>query len=171
MAKEPFRLSLLKAITANLSEISADDDYANTLAGKVFRGRDSFDPDADPLPLVAILEDGKAEILNQETRGGRTITRLGLIIQGFAMDDPENPTDPAHILLGDLQRKLAREKKRAGSAEMPGLPAANDYFGFQGKVTGIKIGAGVVAPPDGLISTSAICLLPLELSIVEDFDA
>ena len=101
---DPFRLRVLKALTATLETISTANGYQHDLNGKVFRGRAVFG-NSDPLPMISILE----AISPQSESGmaptdGQQIENWELLIQGFVEDDEQNPTDPAYYLLADVKQ-------------------------------------------------------------------
>lgn len=155
---EPFRLRVLKALTAALEEI-VPTNHSKNLCGSVFRGRDLFGDD-DPVPMLSILEAVDEKVLirppvdNPVYRGP-----WELLIQGFVDDDRLNPSDPAEFLLADVKRRLAQEMKRAGRER--------NILGMGGRVEGIQISQGVVRPPDDL-SAKAYFWLRVTLQIVEN---
>lgn len=164
MSDRPFRLRVQDALTACLEQIRPINGYTFDLAGAVFRGRDTFG-DSDPLPMVAILEPpvppDQIDTPRDETGGYGT---WELLLQGFVDSDPanpKNPTDPAHFLLADVKRALAKEKKRA-----------RDWLtlGFEnGRVEIKAIGQGVVRPADE-VSAKAYFWLNVTLRIAEDHE-
>ena len=162
MATEPVRLRVLKAMTECLKEITTANGYRTELNGQVFRGRVIFG-DNDPIPMACILEvpiplDQTPPPTDSEfSTGGWEI-----MIQGFVTDDPENPTDPAHFFMADVKKRLAIEKRKALA-----MDAAQGIFGLGNFVTGLRIGAGVVRPPDE-ISAVAYFWLTITLDMVED---
>lgn len=172
---KPFRLRVQIALVTSLASISTADGYTYDLAGKVFRGRDMYG-DSDPLPMVSILEPPLP--IDQVISPQLSKSSLGdwdLLVQGFCSDDPENPTDPAHMLLADVKRKLTEEKVRTA----PDTRGQSDPFGMgrsqivEGKaigntVSGLIIGPGVVRPPEAAISNKAYFWLGLTLKITED---
>lgn len=155
---EPFRLRVLKALTAALGEISVANGYNYDLAGKVFRGRDTFG-NSDPLPMVSILESilEKDQVMSPPT-GIHVTGPWELLIQGWTVDDEDNPTDPGQILLADVKKRLVQERSRARGYEI---------LGMQGKITDIKFSTGVVRPADE-VSSKAYFWLKLELVMVEN---
>lgn len=170
MPADPFRLRVLKGLTAALARITPENgcvndlspylDEGGTMRPRVFRGRDLFGQ-GDPLPMISILEHPRA--LEQMQSGGGAAASTGkweLLIQGFVTDDPENPTDPAHVLAAEAIAILAAE--RARSNNVLGL-------GFRSPcVTSIEIGQPIVRPADGAISTQAFFILSIVLTLVED---
>lgn len=154
---DPFRLRVLKALTAALEEI-VPTGHTESLSGKVFRGRDLFGDD-DPVPMLSILEavDEKAQVAPPVS--GTTYTGpWELLIQGFVDEDRLHPSDPAEFLMADVKVRLIQERIRD-----------RDYniLGMGGKVTGLEISQGVVRPPDD-ISGKAYFWLRLTLKIVEN---
>lgn len=172
---DPFRLRLQMALAGALSSISIADGYHFDLADKVFRGRDLFGDESDPLPMISILEPPlPLEQLRSPPLAVESSGDYDLLIQGFVKDNPTHPTDPAHLLMADVKRRLAVEKAR----QIPNSGGTGDPFGMgrgqivNGKpvnsVTEIRIGPGVVRPPEHGVSTKAFFWLGLTLKIVED---
>jgi len=179
MAK-PFRLRVLKALAETVKKVAPTHvrggdglpfendltdyvDAAGVQRPRVFRGRDLFGP-SDPLPLVSILEHPRAA--EQLMSSGANTTATGeweLLIQGFVEDDPEHPTDPAHVLAAEVISVIAAERHNRYS-----------LFGLGNRepcVTDIRIGAPVVRPADDTISTTAFFALSVTLTLVEDLAA
>lgn len=157
---DPLRLRVLKALTTALEEITVANGYAYTLTGKVFRGRDQFG-ESDPVPMVAILEaieQSPAKMADMRPASGVSNTPWDLLIQGFVDDDPTNPSDPAHVLMADVKKRLAQERVRERQ---------RDILGMGGRVTELLMSPGVVRPPDE-VSAKAYFWLRLHLNIVEN---
>src|SRR5690625_7350680 len=110
---EPFRLRVMKALSAALEEINPDNGYMHDLRGRVFRGRDVFG-DSDPIPMVPILEaiEGK-ERLQAPSAGTEAAGPGELLIQGGLDDDLIHPTDPAYFLIAGVQLRLMEARVRA----------------------------------------------------------
>lgn len=183
---DPFRLRVLKAITAALKTITVDNGYRHNLADVisfehgvtiteefVFRGRQQFGDD-DPLPMVSVLEHPRA-LDPQTTASDQKQDRVGewdLLIQGFVEDDPKNPTDPAHYLVADVIACLATEGKRR-KPSLDGGAGEPDILGLgyvMPCVTKITIGSPVVRPADGVNSSQAFFWLTLTLTLAEDVE-
>jgi hypothetical protein len=155
---DPFRLRVLKALTAALGEITVANGYNFDLAGKVFRGRDVFGA-SDPLPMLSILESMNEKDQSISPQAGTVITGpWELLIQGWSADDEDNPTDPSHFLLADVKKRLVQERSRARGYEI---------LGMGGMITDIKFSTGVVRPADE-VSSKAYFWLKLELVLVEN---
>lgn len=160
MNQEPFRLRLLKNLTAVLQGITVTNGYHVDLANSVFRGRAVFG-DGDPIPMVSILDAVKTvEGLTMQPDGQEQKTIWPLLVQGWADDDlGGNPTDPAHILMADVKQALTQHRK----------DHARDYnwLGMDGKITDIRYNGGVVRPSEDISGKSFFWLL-LDLELVED---
>lgn len=144
------RLACLKALTTHLkTEVTPANGYLHDLSNAVFRGRNRF-TDADPDVMVSILEspnpdrfpraagssdDGIAEQSDNWT----------LLIQGWAPDDPVNPTDPAYELMADTKKALTKIVARSTES---GDPLRPDVYMLGGLIVGLKCEPGTVRPPD-----------------------
>lgn len=161
-ATDPLRLRILKALTAALQEITVANSYKTDVGNDVHRGRVIFG-ESDPLPMLSILEV-PIPIEQIEPPADSEFSSGGweLMIQGFVEDDRENPTDPAHFAMADVKRRLVIEKRKAYESR-----PEDGILGFGNYVTGLKIGAGVVRPPDE-ISAKAYFWLTIQLDVVED---
>jgi len=174
----PFRLRVQNAIVASLQQNIAGADYNFTLTTNVFRGRNKFGS-GDPIPLVSILEppipDTPVPVPAEVAHGNNT---WPLLIQGFVDDDEENPTDPGHMLLADVKKRLAIEKERQ-SAGRPIGKNRNPFNMGEWRDDGtqlksnyveaiVSIGQGVVRPPDEGVSDKAYFWLTVVLKIQED---
>lgn len=156
---DPTRLRLLKNLTAVLEGITVTNGYAHDLDGKVFRGRTLFSDD-DPMPMVAILEAIEQQApVRSDPREAMSNSPWELMIQGFAVDDRKNPTDPAHLLMADVKKAIALHKRND--------PRSRDLLGMGGRVTDLKISPGVVRPADER-SSHCYFWLKLSVSLVED---
>jgi len=163
----PLRLEIHKRLTAVLEEITVANGYAVDLEGKVFRGRAIYG-ESDPLPMVSILEV-PIPIDQRPAPGDSTYGSGGweLMVQGFAADDRDNPTDPAHIMLADVKKRLATERKKLSWGPTQGSTAG--ILGLGRTITNFAIGPGVVRPPDE-ISAKAYFWLTIELELAEDLE-
>lgn len=155
---DPYRIRVLKQITAALEEITPANGYAQDLTNAVFRGRDTFDRD-DPLPMVSILESiAEKPVLHAPLAGGKVQTTWELLVQGWTEDDKVNPTDPGQRLMASVKKRLTEERRRGDGY---------DILGMGGSITDIKFSTGVVRPADE-ISARAYFWVKMELSMVEN---
>jgi hypothetical protein len=183
MTADAFRVRVQKAITASLEQNVAGPDFNYTLAGAVFRGRTLFGP-SDGHTLVSILEPPVTpESIRTPAEVVKTPFNWSLLIQGFVPDDPANPSDPAHMLMADVRKRFAIEKKRFLTGAAVESDRTRNVFGlgrFRDGVDGPEyknyideisfIGTGIVRPPDDGISDKAYFWLPLTLKLVEDIE-
>lgn len=156
----PFRLRVLKALTKVIEEVNPDNGFHHDLRGKVFRGRVRFDP-SDPIPMVSLLEAPiPAEV--SESRGDNTKSAGSweLLIQGFADDDRQNPSDPAHHLMAEVKAVLVKDKRR---------DRGNNMLGMGGRVYEMSVGQGSVRPPDDP-TNEAFFWLTLRVRIAEELE-
>ena len=166
---DPLRLEIMKRLSGILREITPGNGYVLDFSGaegtednKVFRGRAIFG-EGDPIPMLSILESPiPLDQLPSPVDSGFNAGSWELMIQGFVDDDKTNPTDPAHIAMADVKKRLALESMKVSARiDEDGL------FGLLRHVTKITIGTGVVRPPDE-ISAKAYFWLLIVLDIVED---
>ena len=158
---DPIRLFVAKRLTERLEGIATVNGYKHDLVDRVFRGRALFG-DGDPIPMISILEV-PIPVDQQATEGSDSKGDWELMIQGFAADDRDNPTDPAHLLLADVKKLLGLEKREIDEWDKNG----GGIFGLGGVVNKMYIGTGVVRPADE-ISAKAYFWLTITLGIVED---
>lgn len=160
----PIRLEVHKRMTDALREITPANGYATDLMGNVFRGRIVFGSET-PLPSLAILEVPiPIDQLPSPSASPSTVGPWEIMIQGWVEDDRVNPTDPAHVLMADVKRRLAKERMR-----MDWDKPEDGIFGLGRNVTGMYIGAGVVRPPEE-VSAKAYFWLTITLDLVEDLE-
>jgi hypothetical protein len=168
MTDRPFRLRVLDALTEVIKGVSVADGYQHDLGDEtvdgdtvqhVFRGRDLFG-DNDPLPMVSILEDPRAIDNIQPDRSSSISTEWDLMIQVFARDDVDNPTDPAYLLIADVMKALAVECRK--DDDLLGLGSAEPC------VFKMKMSAPTVRPPDTEVSDTAWGIFRLTLTLSED---
>lgn len=162
----PFRLHVLKQITNALEQITPDNGYVNDLSGKVFRGRDYFG-ETDPIPLISVLEAPQGEAGNSPEDAAKYKSYWNLLVQGFCENDRFNPTDPAYVLLADVQKCLAKARKQYLDG---GLDNPDFCFGMGDRgVIAIEIESPVVRPSDEL-SSKAYFWMVLRVKIAENMD-
>lgn len=169
----PLRLEILRAMSAALEEINPDNGYEFDLRpdahgrSRVVRGRLTIGDD-EPIPMVSIVEPPMAIEPVSTKRQPDNQTRAGewdLIIQGWAKDDPDNPTDVAYQLEAEVRRRLSQEMKRPDARR--GSPHGKNYFGLGPKIYNMTIGTPVVRPNEDISEQGAFYLV-LTLEIAED---
>lgn len=161
------RLEVLKALTAHIENtVSIDNGFKHNLSKKVFRGRDRFGNDyASKRPFVSILE-AKASDYGLPANEEETV-RLDewiLLVQGWAVDDMLNPTDPAYDLVADVERCLAMliAKDEQGQPLYPGI------YRLGGKIAKLTLAQPVVRPAEDGLSDSAFFYLPIRIGLKVD---
>lgn len=179
MMADPFRLRVMKALTAALKEITPANGYVHDLSdfvdadgitkSRVYRGRVWFGDD-DPLPMVCILEPPYPQEASRSASSN--VKRTGeweIAIQGFLPDDPENPTDPAYGLVADVMKALVLEKDRRRSPliRTPDILGLGGFNGEINSVTELQVEPGFVRPADE-ISAKAYFWLNIKLVVAED---
>jgi hypothetical protein len=168
---DPFRLRVLKALTAALADITPANDYAFDLTDAVFRGRTEFG-DGDPLPMLSILdgkEPGDVERPNADD-SNEAVTTWSLVLQGFVEDDHRNPTDPAEQLLAATKQRLGEERARQhqGWPSPLGMGVREVPEDSPNNVISLNFGFGVARPPDEFVSDKAYFWLPVTIELSED---
>jgi len=160
MNTDPFRLRLLKNLTAVLQTITVANGYNFDLQDSIYRGRAVFG-DGDPVPMVSILDAVRTVDGLPVPPDGQIAKNIWpLLIQGWVDDElGGNPTDPAHHLLANVKRALTLHK----------VEQARNYnwFGMNGAVTAIRYNGGVVRPSEEVSGKSFFWLL-LDLELAED---
>lgn len=155
---DPFRLRVLKNLSALLETVNPDNGYTHDLRGAVFRGRTMFGA-SDPIPMISILEAPipLEALLSRNTNAGSTGS-WELLIQGFLEDDFQNPTDPGHLLMAEVKKAIAKEKTKE---------RGRDFLSMKGGVTEIYVGQGSVRPADEQ-TDKAFFWLTLTLRLAEN---
>jgi hypothetical protein len=171
--KEPIALAALKALTAHLEGIKPTNGYDFDLQGRVFRGRVRFGH-GEPLPMLSILEAPRPEdglLLPVAGESSRHSAReWGLLVQGWAVDDPENPTDPAYYLMAAVERRLSDmvAVKASGQPVDPAAYLLGRTTAGKTRISTATIGPGLVRPPQEGISDTAFFYLPVSLQRTVD---
>ncbi len=159
----PLRLEIQKRLSTLLETITVANGFKQTV-DKCYRGRIIFG-DETKVPCLSILESPIPLDQIESPKGAtESAGTWELVVQGWVVDDKTNPTDPAHVLMADVKKVLATERKKVQSQ--------HDLGGILGLDRGVRdlyIGAGVVRPPDD-ISSKAYFWLTMTLDIVEDLE-
>lgn len=168
MIGEPRDLAILKALTAHLEGITPGNGYEFDLQGKVARGRVRFGRD-DELPMLSLLEapqteDGNLLATASENRM-RVQHRWSILLQGWAVNDTGNPSDPAYVLKAACEHRLSRIVDINNSS---GRPVDSEAYLLGKTISGLQIGPGLVSPPREGISDTAFFYLPLVIERVSN---
>lgn len=160
MSADPFRLRVLKALTAVIENVGQQADDINNLQGVVFRGREWFGDD-EPLPMVSLLEPPlSVDRLPSTEANPDTFGDWDILVQGWVKDDKKNPCDPAYQLCAEVIRVVALEREKWRG------PGKRNLLGEGDSITEIVIGSPIVRPPD-TTSMRACFYLILTLRISE----
>lgn len=152
-AKVPRRLHVLRALTDHLRTVTPENGYQFDLSAAVFRGRNHFGHD-DPLPMVSLLQSPRnPDALPAPGHGTAQHGPLELLVQGFAVDDPVHPTDPAEVLLADVKMALGRLKARIAQAR---------NLHWEG-IERLEFDQGICRPPDDEIASVAFFWLSVQV--------
>ncbi|UVK46820.1 hypothetical protein BPNPMPFG_002530 [Mesorhizobium sp. AR07] len=169
---DPFRLRLLKAVSAQLKTITPANGYlhdlsdytdsAGRVAERVFRGKTVFG-DNDPRPALAVLEDPRVKDGHNGTGNSpAAVNELRILVQGFVTDDKDHPLDPAYQLSAEVITALVKAKK----------DTHNIFgFGYQAPcVMNLSIGQPVHRPPDDEVSAVAYFLVGVTFTLAENLE-
>lgn len=158
---DPKRLTVQKRLTALLQTVTLANGYQHDLsvAGRVTRGRLFMESDSGALPAVAINEplnpDREASRAGAKGQYAKEVWRL--LVQGWAVDDLDNPTDPAHWLMADVKKALATINQRG-----------HTNYQLGGLVDRVEIEPGTCRPPQVEVSPLAFFYLHCNVVMVED---
>lgn len=164
---DPFRLRLMKGLTQVLQQIATANGYYTEAGVAVYRGRMTFGS-TDPLPCIAIMEPPlQPEPVHNPLGSGARRYQYDLYVQGFAVDDAKNPSDPAHLLLADIRKAVISEWSRV--QKIPAQRPDELLFGVpRRRIQALDTDGGLVRPSDD-ISSKAYCYLLLRFTIAEDW--
>ncbi|MDQ0317722.1 hypothetical protein [Amorphus orientalis] len=165
---DPFRLTVLQALTTVIEGVNPDAGFQHDLRGSVFRGRSVYG-DNDPLPMVSILEHPDPPVPADTQSDNPMATReWHLLVQGFTKDDMVHPSDASYRLKAEVETVLSAERTREGGRNPLGLGSVTRRNGSQ--VLEMSIGVGTVRPSDEHPSYFGFFWLPLRLRLVEKLD-
>ncbi|WHM53118.1 tail terminator [Xanthomonas phage XAP3] len=160
------RLDVLKALTAHLEGITPANGYKHDLSRRVFRGRTRFGADKmSNLPMLSILES-KAPDFGMPADEENTV-RLDewiLLVQGWAKDDPINPTDPVYLLAAEVEARLGM----LTVLDENGLPIYPGVYRLGQKIAKLTLAQPVVRPPEEGLSDTSFFFLPIRVGIKTD---
>lgn len=169
---DPKKLRILKALCDHLDGVNplikdpeTGEAYEIDLRKHISRGRAIIGAD-ETLPHVSFLENPRQA--NGQEAGADKIRRTdtwSLLVQGFAVDDKANPTDPAYVLNDIVAKRLAMIVEIDDETGNPKFP---DIHLLGGLILSMTIGQGVVRPPTANVSPTAFFYLPLDIKLVTD---
>lgn len=174
MPTDPFRLRVMKGLCDALKQITPTNGYQHNMADftdsacraaeRVFRGRDFFGEN-DPLPMLSVLEDPRAEMpFNGPTTSGKSQNQFRVLIQGFVPDDKDNPLDPAYAMSAEVIKALVEAKQsKTGVLGLNRQMRAPCVMGF-------SVGQPVHRPGRDEIAPHAYFLVGVTLLLAEDLE-
>ena len=177
----PIRLQIIRALTEVIKGVNPtnlmvegdsssayefdlrDDDSTNPSRPRVSRGRLHLG-DEEPLPMVSIIEppmsaDGVSTQRQPDNTGHAS--QWDLIIQGWAQDDPWNPSDVGYQFMQEVRCAIAKQKKRGRNGDTL-------ILGFdQHRIENLTIGSPVIRPNEH-ISEQAVFYFVITITFCED---
>lgn len=164
MSDIPYRLAVLQRIATLIEGTTGPDHLGQpfNLTGRVYRGRTEFGTDTE-IPAISILESPNPDIGKFAGAGEAMAESWVLLIQGWAVDDARNPSDPAYYLAAAVTQQLSRiVAMKGGGSSSEKYP--EDYM--LGKlVTSFQIGPSVVRPLDKNASSRAFYYQPVRVGL------
>jgi hypothetical protein len=171
---DPKQLRILKKLVAHLEGINPDNDdpateepYEIDLRSHVYRGRSLLTID-DAENAISIVEFPNQDIFSPVGEHG--ICRLDtwrLLLQGWPVDDPANPSDPAYSLKAIVEKRMARLVSQVPNGRGPEFPDEYMLGKHDGRyeLASLTIAPGVVRPPEDASSRLAMFYMPLVLGV------
>lgn len=159
------KLDILIRITEILNEIQEEQGFLNSVTG-VYRGRNRFGTEVKT-PFLALLEAPRADIADYGNQD-HTISKdeWTILVQGFAKDDPFNPSDEAYRLLADVETHLSKINQTRCNGMTGGQYP--QYFRLGGLIADMQLDQPVVRPAEENISPTAFFYLPVRFTLVRD---
>lgn len=169
---DPIQLQIIERLKTHLEYINPTnvdpafeangllpEQYSVDLRNKVFLGRTTLGADVI-MPALSILEAPVPVTSLHAGEGGlKKAEEWKLLLQGFAVEDKQNPSRPAYWLKAKVEMRLSRLID-----EVSGIPKYKDEYRLGGLVGGLVINQGVVRPPEQNISSTAFFYIPLVIT-------
>ncbi|MNK62101.1 hypothetical protein D3C87_812700 [compost metagenome] len=170
---DPFRLTVLKRLTAVLEE-TLDPAAEFATVGKVQRGRLLTGEESD-LPYITVVEAPRSGFNAYVGDKQATKTTWPLLIQGYCKDDLKEPTDALYRFGHEVSLRLA--VITAEKADNSGRPAYPQYH-LLGRdddghpmIADFEFGPLIVRPQDPAQSTKACFYLPVTITFAREVSA
>jgi len=161
METEPKQLRVMKKLTAHLELTPGFEGI------KVFRGRGVV-TSAEAENALSLLEAPRS-LFGEGAGYGQTkrSEQWALILQGFPVDDRENPSDPAYVLKAAVEIQLAAVVDNDSGN---GVQRTDSLYLFGGDIASMDIGQGIVRPANQESGASRLAefFIPLLLEIQTD---
>jgi len=176
VADSPVRLDkliIMRRLTAmieSVTDFSYVDEEGVTrsvtydLTGRVYRGRKTVSV-VDAKDAVSILEAPRSIV--GDPAGLEGVLRgepWTLNIQGWPVEDRENPSDPAYVMAAAVRQRLS---SLIAVSRETGEAVNSDEFRFGNIVNSVAFGATIVVPPTEGLSAVTFWYIPLIISLVQ----
>lgn len=159
LPRPPKQLRILRKIKALLEATSGYDGIKCYIGKSVITAKETAD-------TLSVLEAPRPIIGSPaDVHGVQRAETWTLLVQGWPIDDPEEPSGPAYWMKAAVERQLALV-----IATLPnGVERTDPIYMLGGDITSLTIGQGVVRPPsEEAASRLAMFYLPLVLGITTD---
>jgi hypothetical protein len=154
----PRQLQIMKQLQQLFMTITTANGYNNDVGENVFFGRGLFGDDT-PRPFLSVVENDRPPetIFAGEFKQGGEFDWI-LLVQGWAIDDPVNPSVPAYYLAADVAKACSRiiAVDTMGNGIAP-------WFMLGGLISDMKFSPGIVRPPVDTTTDYCMFYLPLVL--------
>lgn len=169
MADIPLRLAILQRLTALLEQTTAHDHNGNPydLVGSVYRGRTEFGDETE-IPALSILEAPNPDLGTFAGNNEAMRDTWVILLQGWAVEDKLNPSDPAYYLAAAVQQQLGRITAMRGDGSSRAADPTNYLLGES--IAGLQVGPYVVRPLDKVASARAFFYMPIRISVAQSID-
>lgn len=168
---DPYRLIVLKRLTALIETMSVADGYPYDLVGRVHRGRTIYGEETN-MPFISIIEAPRPGFNNYAGVDEATATTWDLLLQGYCEDDMKHPSDPLYVFAEAVENVMSKAVLMLGDGS--GRAAFPEWY-LLGRdeeettwVHSFQFGPSVVRAPDGTPMTKACFYLPVKLGIARE---
>lgn len=153
------------------TDLSGDEQTVTyDLVDRVYRGRRTI-PSKDAAGCMSILEAPREVIGVPAGRDGQVRdSEWRLLVQGWPVEDMENPSDPAYLMADAVEQRLYRLYGVHGASEGgdPGGPVHPDDYMLGGLIHGVTVSDPLVLPAQDGLSVVAFFYIPVTLSLVKN---
>lgn len=136
------------------------------LSEAVYRGRTVFG-DETPFPFIALLEAPRQ--LDPNGGGDQSLIQdedWTILIQGFAEEEEQNPSDPAYDLLAWVQMRMSMMTKEPSNGRTGG--EYPEVYRMGNLKVEVRYQIPVVRPGKDDVSSNAYFYMPIGVKVVTD---
>lgn len=155
----PKKLRALRMLCDHLEQTPGYD-----LTGRVWRGRKTLPVD-DASECMSVLESPRPVTGDVAGAGQGRAGPWTLLVQGWPVDDKDNPSDPAYFMAAAVEQhlfKIVQVDKNSGNAVYPEL------YRLGNTISGMTISQSLVRPPEEGVSRLAMFYIPLVIELAID---